>query len=361
MPGIFDCHTHTAISSIDPLEVLRTPVTQWVLEAVGNLRRVIEAGVTFVRDPGGADAGIRTAIEHGLVSGPRLQVAVVMLCQTGGHGDGYLSGSGNESSADYLASFPGRPPYLVDGEDEMRKTVRAVLRSGADWIKICTTGGIISPHDDGNMPEFSPEEIAVAVYEAGKRGKGVMAHAFGGEGLTNAVQAGVRSIEHGVFLTEAQAAEMADRGCFLIPTLFVLREVVEWAERGGILPAYADRKALSLKPRLGEAVAVAQESKVKIALGSDFVRRDLHGRNLAEIPLLHQAGISVEETLLAATINGAELLGVADRYGRIASGYVFDAIVVDSDPGDLSVFERQDAVSGVFKAGVPIVRHPRLG
>jgi imidazolonepropionase-like amidohydrolase len=360
LPGIVDCHSHVAVSSLDPLERLRTPVTQWALEAARNAGRVLEAGVTLLRDPGGADAGVRDAIAAGFVPGPRLQVAVVTLCQTGGHADGYLPGADVACSADYVADFPGRPPYLVDGADEVRKTVRRVLRAGADWIKLCTTGGVLSPHDDGDMPELTEEEIGVAVFEAARRGKGVMAHAFGGEGLDNAVRAGVRSIEHGIFLTDEQAELMADRGCFLVPTLYAIREVIGWAEQGGVLPAYAERKALALRERVGHAVEVARAHGVRIVLGSDFVRRELHGMNLAEMPLLREAGLTVEETLLAATRNGAELLGVGDRLGRIAPGYLFDAILLDEDPSDLALFARPGAVTGVFKGGEPVVRHARF-
>jgi imidazolonepropionase-like amidohydrolase len=361
LPGIVDCHSHLAVSSLDPLERLRTPLTQWALEAAQNARRILECGVTLLRDPGGADAGIREAIAAGFVPGPRLQVAVVTLCQTGGHADGYLPGADVECSADYVASFPGRPPYLVDGPDEMRRTVREVLRAGADWIKLCTTGGVVSPHDDGEIPELTQEEVAVAVFEATRKGKGVMSHAFGGEGIDIAVGAGVRSIEHGIFLSEEQAVAMARRGCFLIPTLHALHEVIRWGEQGGVLPPYAERKALALRDRVGNAVEIARAHGVKIALGSDFIRRELHGRNLAEIPLLRAAGLTVEETLLAATRNGAELLGVDDRLGRIAPGYVFDAILLDTEPGsDLSLFAEPGAVTGVFKGGEPVVVHPRL-
>jgi imidazolonepropionase-like amidohydrolase len=360
LPGIVDCHSHLAVSSLDPLERLRTPLTKWALEAGQNARRILEAGVTLLRDAGGADAGIRDAIAAGYVPGPRLQVAVVTLCQTGGHADGYLPGASLECSADYVASFPGRPPYLVDGADEMRKIVREVLRAGADWIKLCTTGGVVSPHDDGEIPELTEEEIAVAVFEAGRKGKGVMSHAFGGEGIDNAVRAGVRSIEHGIFLTDEQAALMASSDCFLVPTLYVLREVIRWAEQGGVLPSYAEKKALALKDRVGNAVELARAHGVRVALGSDFIRRELHGHNLSEIPLLHDAGLSVEEALLAATWNGAELLGVSDRYGRIAQGYVFDSILVDREPSDLSLFSEPGAVTGVFKGGRPVVRHERL-
>jgi imidazolonepropionase-like amidohydrolase len=345
---------------LDPLERLQTPVSRWALEAAQNARRVLECGVTLLRDAGGADAGIRDSIAKGFVPGPELQVSVVSICQTGGHADGYLAGGSVQASADYVPDFPGRPPYLVDGPDEMRKTVRLALRAGADWIKLSTTGGVVSAHDDGDVAELTPEEIAVAVFEAGRKGKGVMTHSFGGEGLTMAVRAGVRSIEHGLLLTEEQAVLMAQKECALVPTLFVLREVVSWAEQGGILPPFAERKALALRDRLGGAVELARAHGIKLALGSDFIRRELHGHNLAEIPLLHEAGLTLEETLLAATRNGAEILGVGDTHGRIARGYRFDAILLDEEPSDLARFTQPATVTGVFKGGVPVVRHARL-
>jgi imidazolonepropionase-like amidohydrolase len=360
MPGVFDCHLHIAASSLDAMELMRTPITQWTLEAGRHMRRTLEGGVTFVRDAAGADAGMREAVERGFTPGPRLQVAVVALSQTGGHVDGFLPGPGFEISADYvMPDYPGRPPYLVDGVEGMRRTVREVLRAGADWIKLCTTGGVLSAHDEGDVAEFTIEEIEVAVFEGARKRKGVMVHAFGGDGIDNAVRAGVRSVEHGIFLTEEQAAMMAERGCYLVPTLAILRDVIAWAE-AGLVPEYAVRKALDLKPRIGSAVRIAREAGVKIALGTDYVERSQHGRNLEEILLLHQAGLTSAEVLLAATSTGAELCGVDDRLGRIAPGYVFDAIVLDRDPSDLTIFAEPGSVTGVFKAGVPAVVHPRL-
>jgi imidazolonepropionase-like amidohydrolase len=126
------------------------------------------------------------------------------------------------------------------------------------------------------------------------------------------------------------------------------------------VPDYAIRKALDLKPRLGSAVRIAREAGVKIAMGTDYVERNQHGRNLEEILLMHQAGLTPAEALLAATSTGAELCGVDDRLGRIAPGYVFDAIVLDRDPSDLTMFAEPGSVTGVFKGGVPAVAHPRL-
>jgi imidazolonepropionase-like amidohydrolase len=361
LPGVFDCHDHISFSSLNTTECLSTPVTQWALEAARNARVTLESGVTFVRDLAGADAGIRDALARGYVDGPTLQVAVVLIAQTGGHGDGFLRGSGLEATPGYLSpDFPGRPPFLADGVDAMRHVVRAVLRAGADWIKLATTGGLVSEHDQPLVAEFTQEEIEVAVFEAARKGKVVAAHAYGGDGLENAVRAGVRSIEHGGFLTEEQAALMVQRDCWLVPTLAAMRDTLRWAEQGVLTPAQC-RKILDFGLDLGAAVRVAKEYGVRLALGTDYISREQHGRNLEEISLMRQAGLTAEEALLAATAGGAELCGVASEYGRIAPGFRFDAVVLDQDPGDLACFEQPGAVTGVFKAGAPVVAHPRLG
>jgi imidazolonepropionase-like amidohydrolase len=258
-----------------------------------------------------------------------------------------------------MPEYAGKPPYLVDGPESMRHAVRAALRSGADFIKLATTGGLFSDHDEPLVPEFTLEEIQVAVFEAGRKGRHVASHAYGGEGLDNAVAAGVRSIEHGGFLTEEQAVRMAEAGCFLVPTLSAMRDVLEWAESGRLTPPQR-RKILGFGLELGAAVALAKQHGVKLAVGTDYIMREQHGGNLEEVALMHQAGLTVEEALLAATANGAELCGVDGELGRIAPGYVFDAILLDQDPGDLSAFGRPGTVTGVFKAGAPVVAHERV-
>ena len=358
MPGVFDCHDHVAMSTVSTEEILAMPVTTWVLESARNVRATLDAGVTFVRDLSGADRGLRDAIASGLTAGPTLQISVTLICQTGGHGDVYLSGAGLERT--HIPAYPGRPPYLADGPDEMRRVVRANLRAGADWIKLATTGGLVSEHDLPLVPELTPEEIAVAVDEASRKGKHVSAHAYGGPGLTNAVRAGARSIEHGGFLTEEQASLMAQSGCFLVPTLSAMRDVLRWAEEGSLTPTQC-KKILEFGLDIGACVRLAKEYGIKLASGTDYISRTQHGGNLEEIRLMHEAGLTVEEALLAATAGGAELCGVGDRLGRIAEGYAFDAIVLDRDPGDLSGFAEAGVVSGVFKDGVPAVPHPRLG
>jgi imidazolonepropionase-like amidohydrolase len=356
MPGVFDCHDHLTLSTVDIKEVLVTPLTRWAVESARNARATLEAGVTFVRDLAGADSGLRDGIAAGDVPGPTLQIAVNLICQTGGHGDGYLAGVGLD--VDLTPDYPGRPPHVVDGPESMRAAVRTTLRAGADWIKLATTGGLVSEHDEPLVAELTPEEIAVAVFEASRKGKRVSAHAYGGEGLTNAVEAGVRSIEHGGFLTEEQAVRMAQRGCFLVPTLSAMRDCLRWAEEGVLTPTQC-KKVLGFGLDIGACVRLAREHGVPLACGTDYIKRSQHGNNLEELTLMHRAGLTVEETLLAATVGGAELCGVGDRYGRLEPGYVFDAIVLDADPGDLSGFAEPGAVTGVFQAGRPVIRHER--
>jgi peptide/nickel transport system substrate-binding protein len=360
MPGVFDCHLHAGLASFDQLELMRTPISRRVLETAHTLRRTLAAGVTFVRDAGALDAGVKEAVTADLVPGPELQVSVVALGTTGGHGDGFLAGPGLECPVDYmLPDYPGRPPYLADGPDGFRAAVRRLVRSGADWIKLLATGGVLSAADGEFAAELGADEISAAVAEAGRRGRPVMVHALGGPALRQAVEAGARSIEHGVFLTEQDAAAMAARGCALVPTLVIYDQLAAMASAGQLTGPRADR-ARAVGQRLGEAVAIARDAGVPIALGSDFGHRDDHGRNLAEITLLHRAGLSIEAALLAATASGAELCGVGDRLGRIEAGYQFDAILLDRDPADPAIFTRPGCVTGVFQRGVPVVPHPRL-
>lgn len=370
LPGIFDVHDHLGSSTYSMEEALSTPLTQWTLETAFNARRTLEAGVTFVRDLAGADSGLRDGIARGFASGPRLQVSINMLCQTGGHGDGFLGGIGLEVTEWYITpEFRGRPAAVVDGVEEMRHAVRGLIRAGADWIKLATTGPQrVDFEGDPDSAQFSPEEIAMAVSEAGRRGIPVVAHAQGGPGLDNAVAAGVRSIEHGWRITEEQMANIAAAGCWFVPTLLVYNDVLQWAGdclAGHGLPdvqrpwAEFVMRRHRLHPAV-ESVKMAKHYGVRMAMGTDCSHRSEHGTNLKEISLMREAGLTEEEALLAATSNGAELCAVAGRYGRIEPGYVFDAIVLDRDPGDLSVFRDPDTVTGVFLGGVPVKPHPRL-
>ncbi|HVC73128.1 MAG TPA: amidohydrolase family protein, partial [Mycobacteriales bacterium] len=190
LPGFVDCHVHLLFSGVHPLKTLQTPFSYPYFEAVRNLRTTLDLGITTVRDAGGSDLGVKEAVATGLIPGPRVLIAVSMLSQTGGHGDGwYPSGC----TVQLLQPHPGRPNTIVDGPEEIRKTVRTLVRAGADVIKVATSGGVLSARDDPRHGHFRDDEVAMMVHEAEAAGISVMAHAQATEGIKTAVRNGVRS------------------------------------------------------------------------------------------------------------------------------------------------------------------------
>ncbi|MCW2976966.1 MAG: amidohydrolase [Actinomycetia bacterium] len=359
LPGVIDCHTHLTLSTLDLSTNLRRSDTTRALEAAHAARRTLHAGVTYARDAGGADAGLRDGIAHGLVPGPGLQVSIVMVSRTGGHADGHLAGLEIELGPDGRVAPRGGPSHLVDSVDDMRRVARQILRAGGDWIKLCATGGIGSDHDDPLAPELSADELRTAVAEAAIRGRRVMVHAYGGEGLDNALEADVASVEHGTLLTERQARRMAEQGTFLVPTMSVLERDARLA-RAGDVPPHIQAKTLAVEPHLRDVLGVAHAAGVSIALGSDAVDRSLHGRNLTEIAALRRGGLPAHDCLRAATIEGARLLGVDHERGAIEPGMAADLVLLDEDPSDGLLFDRDDVVTGVLQGGRTIVAHARF-
>jgi imidazolonepropionase-like amidohydrolase len=366
MPGVVDCHAHVTQSTYDPFELVTSPLSVRYLQTAGELRAALRAGVTYLRDAGGADAGIRDGVVAGAVPGPRLAVSVVALSRTGRHGDGAVLGPGLEPAQDVLGpDYPGRPAHAVTAAGDLPTAVRGVLRAGADWVMIYASDGVMSaptawagPDDRRGLP-FAPAELAAGVAEASRYGRPVMMHALGDRAVEMAAAAGARSIEHGIGLGERGAAAMAARGVTLVPTLSAYHDLAALAATG-VLPGWAVERVRATASALAETVAVARAAGVPVALGSDARHRTRHGGNLAEITHLRRAGLTPPEALLAATAIGARLCGVGDRLGRIEAGYAFDAILLDEDPADLELFLRPDAVRGVFAAGRAVLAHPRL-
>jgi imidazolonepropionase-like amidohydrolase len=351
LPGLIDCHVHLTMSSIAPYDAMRRPITLWALEAAAVAARTLRSGVTFARDADGAEAGLRTALRTGLIDGPQLQISILMLSATGGHADGFLHGPGLEASAWYQTpDYLGRPSPLVDGVDDMRRRVRELVRAGADWIKLCATGGLASEFDEPDGPDLAADEILEAVTEAGRHGRSVMAHCYGGAGLDHAVRSGVRSIEHGALVTEEQCAAMARRGCWLVPTRSALLDDVDQARAQRFSPAVND-KTMRLAPALDEYVAMARAAGVRIATGTDAIEARRQARIVDELRALRQAGLSTTEVLAAATSEAAELCGVAHQTGRIARGLRADLVVVDREPGLDGDFSELDPPAGVVLAG----------
>jgi imidazolonepropionase-like amidohydrolase len=345
LPGLFDCHVHVVLETIDVWRVVNQPFSYRFYVAARNLRQTLEAGVTSVRDAGGADLGIKEALAAGLIAGPRLQISLKMLSQTGGHGDDWhIFGA----DIPLFPEYPGMPRGIVDGPDEMRRAVRELRRAGADVVKVATSGGVVSARDDPRHAHFRPAELDVLVEEATAAGMFVMAHAQAADGIKNAVRAGIRSIEHGIFLDDEGIDLMLDRKTWLVPTLVAPQGVLDAADAGAPIPANIVDKARALIDQHKAAVRQAIAAGVRIAMGTDSGVTP-HGRNLRELALMADLGMSPAAVLEATTRSAAQLLGVADERGTIEPGKVADLVAVDGDPYDLATLS--DRIAGVWLGG----------
>ena len=349
LPGLVDCHVHVMISDVDSLRLAYTPFSYAFYEAERNLGLTIAAGITTVRDAGGADLGVKKAVDDGLIVGPRMQISVAPLSITGGHGDDWLPSG---THLEFFVPHPGRPSGLVDGPDEVRRGVRQMLRAGADVIKVHTTGGVLSPTDDPRHAHFSPAELDVIVAEAVAQGRSVMAHAQGAEGIKNAVRAGIRSIEHGIYLDDEAIELMLAHGTWLVPTLSAPLAVIRAAEAGASIPASSVAKARAVVEVHRQSFAAAVAAGVKVAMGTDAAVVP-HGTNLDELPLMAAGGMTPEQVLAATTSGAAELLGLQDEVGRLAPGMRADIVVVDGDA--LALDGLRARVREVWKDGVRVV------
>ena len=345
LPGLFDCHVHVIHSHVDVWRLINTPFSYRFYEAARNLRATLRTGITSVRDAGGADLGIQQALTDGLIEGPRMQISLTMLSQTGGHGDDwFVSGV----QVPLLPTHPGMPSAIVDGPDEMRRKVRELRRMGANVVKVATSGGVLSARDNPAHAHFTPAELDVLVAEATAAGMFVMAHAQAADGIKNAVRAGIRSIEHGVFLDAEGIELMLAHGTWLVPTLVAPQGVLDAAEGGVVFPPGVLDKAISLIDVHRANVRLAVEAGVPIAMGTDAGVTP-HGQNLRELALLAGLGMAPAAVLEAATRSAARLMGVDDELGTIEPGKAADLVLVDGDPYDFGTLA--DRIEGVWLRG----------
>jgi len=349
LPGFIDAHVHlsfTPAASHDAAVAsqVRDSEADLALRGAANARRTLLAGFTTVRNVGGsfADRSLRDAIARGDVIGPRMLVANHGIGITGGHCD-----DGNGLQPDVFTGRGGPASGTADGVDEVRKAVRHQIKHGADVIKLCATGGVLSQGDGvGNM-QMTIDELTAAVDEATKADRKVAAHAHGNAGIRAAVKAGVHSIEHGSILDAETIALMKRKGTYLVPTLMAARAVERKAAAGTISPESAS-KAREIAPQMRKSFAAAMKAGVKIALGSDAGVFD-HGTNAGELAEMVAGGMTPMAAIVAGTSSAADLLGIADT-GRIAEGLLADLVVVEGDPTvDIGVV---GAPQLVMKAGV---------
>ena len=346
LPGLFDCHVHVVFSHLDAWKLANTPFSYVFYEAARNLRDTLRTGITSVRDAGGADLGIKQAVADGLIPGPRMQISLTMVSQTGGHGDDWLASG---TRVPLIAEHPGVPSGIADGPDELRRKVRQLHLMGADVVKVATSGGVLSARDDPRHPHYRPAELEVLVEEATAAGMFVMAHAQGAEGIRNAIRAGIRSIEHGIFLDDEGIELMLRHGTWLVPTLVAPQGVLDAAAAGvAFSPGVVD-KATSVVEIHREAVRRAIGAGVRIAMGTDSGVSP-HGQNLRELALMAELGMSPAAVLEATTRSAAQLLGVDDELGTVEPGKLADLVLVDGDPYALDTLA--DRIDGVWVGGV---------
>jgi imidazolonepropionase-like amidohydrolase len=348
LPGLFDCHVHMTFSGdLDVLRGLQRGFSYQFFEAARNLRRTLDIGITTVRDAGFSDIGVKQAVEDGVVEGPRLRIAVTLLSQTGGHNDGMMPCGVDINPPPY----PGMPSGVVDGPENARARTREVLRSGADQIKIASSGGVLSPTSDPRLAQFLPDEIDEIVAVARAAGTYVMAHAQSTAGIKNALRAGVRSIEHGVYLDDEAIELMLSNDVWLVPTLLAPRGVLAAIERGEQLPDRVVQKAHEVAAAHTDSVRRAVAAGVRIAMGTDTGVTS-HGENLGELALMAEAGMSPTAVLHATTIEAARLMRLEDELGSLETGKRADVVAVEGDA--LSFGDLPGRIRQVWKDGAQL-------
>jgi imidazolonepropionase-like amidohydrolase len=347
LPGLFDCHDHLASTGANLAEAAATPPSLHVLRVAERMRETLRAGYTTVRDMGGLDLGLKLAVEQGLLPGPRVQISLAIITQTAGLSDG-VNATGFQTA---VLRLPGAPDATCDGADAVRRMTRQLIRGGADFIKIATTGGVSSRISGILTREFTFEEVVAAVQEARAFGRPVAAHAYGGEGLKNALRAGVHSIEHLGPLDDDDIATMVRQGTFLVPTLSNMAIRLELARHDGALSPYSVQKARELAPLQREVLTRVLRAGVRIAAGTDSrpLRSEGHAR---ELSLLVQFGMSPMDAIRAATSVAADCCLLPD-VGRVEAGMRADLIALAGDPlRDIEVFEAPEHIHLVMRDGV---------
>jgi imidazolonepropionase-like amidohydrolase len=349
LPGFIDAHTHLVGRVLGDPEGEMSTVKDYdsfdTILGVLHARDTLLAGFTSVRNVGASgrfdDMALRKAINEGWTIGPRMETAGHAIGITGGHCDenGFRPGIAEQSTLDGVA----------DGPEEIRKAVRLQIKYGADVIKTCATGGVLSEGDAVGATQYTYEELKALVDEANKLDRKVAAHAHGTEGIKIAVRAGVSSIEHGSFLDEEGARMMAEHGTFLVPTMMA-GEAVERAAKNGVLKGLRAEKGLAAGAAMRRATKIAVANKVQIALGTDAGVIP-HGTNAREFVLLVEfGGLSNMQAIQAGTMNGAKLLGWDMHVGSLATGKWADIVAVSGDP--LKDIHAMEKVTFVMKNGV---------
>jgi imidazolonepropionase-like amidohydrolase len=352
LPGFIDAHTHLTFPYSDDynkeeLETLQKTIPERALDASVNARVTLLAGFTTVRDVGSTDyldVGLRNAIAHGDVPGPRMLVTVHALGSTGGHCD--LQGGFRQGVFGHEA---GPLDGVINGPDQARYAVRLDHKYGADMIKVCASGGVLSPTDDVDTPQLTQEELNAIVDEAHALHRKTAAHAHGAEAAKRAIRAGIDSIEHGSFMDEEDLDMMKQRGTYLVPTLMAAEGLQEKFDRNVYMPpAIAAKAHLAINAMHG-TFERALAKGVKIGLGTDAGVYP-HGRNAEEFHQMVDLGMKPAAALKAGTSADADLLGIADKVGTLEPDKFADIVAVPGNP--LQNIRQTEHVFFVMKEGI---------
>lgn len=341
LPGFIDAHVHFGLSIENQAANLARFQSERVVRSAVNARNTLMVGVTSARDLGGADRGLRDSIQQGLILGPRIHLAITPLSPTGGHTDFTMPNG--------MSTMPAMPiDPIIDTDDDVRRTIRTLIRSGADVIKVCTTGGVSSPTDTPDDIGVPEEHVRLIVEETAKRaGQPVAAHAQGAEGIKAAIRGGVRSVEHGYGIDDEGIDLMLEHGTFLVPTLSSALRVPDPKN----VPGYLYEKKVKWSAIARDRVAVAMQAGVKVALGTDAGVCP-HGVNLREEVHAVELGLTPMQAIVAGTKNAAELLRINDDVGTLATGKLADLVVVDFDPlADITPLADPENIKVVVQGG----------
>lgn len=351
LPGFIDAHTHlTGMYTTDykqaALDSLQKTIAEQTLDSIANAKVTLMAGFTTVRDVGShdfIDVGLRNAIRNGKVPGPRMLVAVHAIGATGGHCDetGYRSG--------VFGKETGPEEGVANGADQVRYAVRLAHKYGADIIKTCASGGVLSLADDVDTPQLTQDEMNALIDEAHALKRKVAAHAHGAEAAKRAIRAGVDSIEHGSFLDDEALDMMKQHGTYYVPTLMALQGLSEQMQAGMYIPPAIRAKAELAMTALHKTFQKALARNIKIGLGTDAAVYP-HGRNGEEFHQMVDLGMKPIDALRAGTSVNAELLGLADKIGSIEAAKSADIVAVPGNP--LQDIRQTEHVLLVMKEGV---------
>jgi imidazolonepropionase-like amidohydrolase len=348
MPGLIDSHVHVTLSEVYIRQLENIPLTLMTARAIDLMRAMLDRGFTTVRDTGGADWGIKAAVDQGIVAGPRLFIAGRAIGPTGGHSDGRRrTDTGGGCFCCNALKFTME---VSDGADNVRRSAREQMRQGCDQIKIMMSGGVASPYDPLDSIQFSMAEVAAAVEEAHAFGRYVCAHAYTPEAITRAANGGVRTIEHGNLIDEASAKLMASKGMFLIANLVAYYAMRERAKEFGMIGEMLEKNDLVIDGGL-RSLEICKRAGVAVAYGTDLLGQLQvdQGREF----LLRSDVQKPIEIIRAATLVGAQVVRQEGKLGCIKPGAFADLIVVDGNPlKNLGLFQEQGRhLSLIMKGG----------